>query len=128
MRAFILIVTPSNLVYDLAMKMSHKLTEDDARIIMDAKAEYDRLKTEAEKISPKALADKFDACPDPEAARRCVKSCLQENPYNTQVICEARAPDKFCGSKQALIKRAAMTSASSHQQRWCGGDRVTFAA
>ena len=46
-----------------------------------------------------ALADKFDACPDPDAARRYVKSCLQENPYYTQATCEARALDKLCGGK-----------------------------
>jgi hypothetical protein len=45
-----------------------------------------------------ALADKFDACPDPASARRYVKACLQENPYNTQETCEARALEKLCGA------------------------------
>ena len=47
-------------------------------------------------IPTTALADKLDACPDPEAARKWVKACMQENPYNTQEACEQRALDKFC--------------------------------
>ena len=43
-----------------------------------------------------ALAGKFDACPDPAAAEKFVKACLQENPYNTQEACEQRALEKLC--------------------------------
>jgi hypothetical protein len=46
-----------------------------------------------------ALADKFDACPDPEAARKWVKACMQENPYNTKESCEERALAKFCSEQ-----------------------------
>lgn len=42
------------------------------------------------------LAGKFDACPDPAAAEKFVKACLQENPYNTQEACEQRALEKLC--------------------------------
>jgi len=45
---------------------------------------------------PVALADKFDACPDPDAARKYVKACMQENPYNTKEACEERALQKMC--------------------------------
>ncbi len=45
---------------------------------------------------PAALADKFDTCPDPEAARKFVKACMQENPYNTKEACEERALQKLC--------------------------------
>lgn len=45
-----------------------------------------------------ALVDKFDACPKPASARRCVKACLQENPYNTQETGEARALEKLCSA------------------------------
>jgi len=46
--------------------------------------------------TPTALADKFDSCPDPEAARQYVKACMQENPYNTKETCEEKALRKFC--------------------------------
>ncbi len=46
-----------------------------------------------------AAADKFDACPDPDAARKWVKACMQENPYNTKEICEERALARFCSGK-----------------------------
>lgn len=46
-----------------------------------------------------AAADKFDACPDPDAARKWVKACMQENPYNTKEICEERALAKFCSGE-----------------------------
>ena len=48
---------------------------------------------------PMALADKFDSCPDPDAARKYVKSCMQENPYNTKETCEEIALRKFCSEK-----------------------------
>jgi hypothetical protein len=45
--------------------------------------------------------DKFARCPDPAAARQYVQDCLQQNPYNTQEVCEARALEKLCpGVKQ----------------------------
>jgi len=47
-------------------------------------------------MSTVAAADKFDACPDPDAARKWVKACMQENPYNTKESCEERALAKFC--------------------------------
>ncbi len=47
-------------------------------------------------LTPVALADKFDACPDPAAARDYVKACMQENPYNTREACEERALQKLC--------------------------------
>ena len=47
-------------------------------------------------ISTTARADKLDACPDPEAAKKWVKTCMQENPYNTQEACEQRALEMFC--------------------------------
>ncbi|KPK30713.1 MAG: hypothetical protein AMJ66_09155 [Betaproteobacteria bacterium SG8_40] len=47
-----------------------------------------------------AMADKFDACPDPEAARKWVKACMQENPYNTKESCEERALARFCDGKK----------------------------
>ena len=43
-----------------------------------------------------AMAGAFDHCPDPEAARKWVKACMQENPYNTKESCEERALRKFC--------------------------------
>jgi hypothetical protein len=46
-----------------------------------------------------AIADAFDQCPDPEAARKWVKACMQENPYNTRESCEHRALEKFCKGK-----------------------------
>jgi len=47
-----------------------------------------------------ALADdKFANCPDPEAARKFVKACLQESPYNSSETCVARALDQLCGNK-----------------------------
>ncbi|MGD2139566.1 MAG: hypothetical protein PVH25_04150 [Burkholderiales bacterium] len=45
---------------------------------------------------PAAWADKFDSCPDPEAARKYVKVCMQESPYNTKETCEEIALRKFC--------------------------------
>ena len=48
---------------------------------------------------PLTLADKFDSCPDPEAARKYVKTCMQENPYNTKETCEEIALRKFCSEK-----------------------------
>jgi hypothetical protein len=50
-------------------------------------------------VQSSALADKFDACPDAEAARQFVKSCMLENPYNTRETCEARALEKLCTGK-----------------------------
>lgn len=50
-------------------------------------------------VSTTALADKLDACPDPEAARKWVKACMQENPYNTKDACEQKALEKFCSGK-----------------------------
>lgn len=47
-------------------------------------------------VTSAEAADKFDACPDPDAARKWVKACMQENPYNTKEICEERALAKFC--------------------------------
>ena len=44
--------------------------------------------------------DKFADCPDPEAARKYVKQCLQENPYNTQEVCEERALERICSGKK----------------------------
>jgi len=49
---------------------------------------------------PIASADKFDACPDPEAARNFVKACMQENPYNTKEACEERALKSLCSENQ----------------------------
>jgi hypothetical protein len=46
-----------------------------------------------------AAADKFDACPDPDAAREWVKACMQDNPYNTKEICEERALARFCSGE-----------------------------
>jgi hypothetical protein len=46
----------------------------------------------------RAHADKLDACPDPQAARHYAKSCLQENPHNTQETCEARAQKNYSPS------------------------------
>jgi hypothetical protein len=46
-----------------------------------------------------AIADALDQCPDPEAARKWVRACMQENPYNTRESCEQRALQKFCGEK-----------------------------
>jgi len=51
-------------------------------------------------VQSPALADKFDACPDADAARRYVKACMQENPYNTREACEVRALEKFCDSNK----------------------------
>lgn len=50
-------------------------------------------------VSTMALADKLDVCPDAEAARKWVKVCMQENPYNTKEACEQRAIEKFCSGK-----------------------------
>ena len=50
-------------------------------------------------FSATALAGKLDACPDPAAAERFVKACMQENPYNTREACEERALKKLCGGK-----------------------------
>ena len=47
-----------------------------------------------------AQEDKFAACPDPEAARKYVKQCLQANPYNTQEVCEERALEQVCNAKK----------------------------
>ena len=47
-----------------------------------------------------AQEDKFERCPDPEAARRYVKECLATNPYNTREICEERALEKLCADKK----------------------------
>ena len=47
-----------------------------------------------------AQQDKFSACPDPEAARKYVKQCQQENPYNTLEVCEERALEKLCAAKK----------------------------
>lgn len=47
-------------------------------------------------FSATVLAGKLDACPDPAAAEKFVKACLQENPYNTREACEQRALDKLC--------------------------------
>ena len=46
-----------------------------------------------------AQQDKFAACPDPEAARKYVKQCLAQNPYNTQEVCEERALEQVCNAK-----------------------------
>ena len=48
---------------------------------------------------PMVHADKFDGCPDPETARKYVKACMQENPYNTKETCEEIALRKFCSEK-----------------------------
>ena len=50
-------------------------------------------------VQTPALADRFDACPDADAARQYVKSCMQENPYNTRESCEARALEALCKGK-----------------------------
>ena len=50
-------------------------------------------------IHSAAFADKFDSCPDPEAARKFVKACMQESPYNTRETCEQRALEKLCSGK-----------------------------
>ncbi|HUU71739.1 MAG TPA: hypothetical protein VMW70_03875 [Burkholderiales bacterium] len=47
-------------------------------------------------LGTSALAGALDKCPDPEAARKWVKACMQENPYNTRESCEQRALEKFC--------------------------------
>jgi hypothetical protein len=47
-----------------------------------------------------AQQDKFAGCPDPEAARKYVKQCMQENPYNTQEVCEERALERICSGKK----------------------------
>jgi hypothetical protein len=47
-----------------------------------------------------AADDRFAKCPDPEAARRYVKECQQQNPYNTQEVCEERALEKLCASAE----------------------------
>jgi hypothetical protein len=46
-----------------------------------------------------AQDDRLAGCPDPAAARRYVKACMQENPYNTQEVCEERALEKLCPKK-----------------------------
>ena len=50
----------------------------------------------ASALVPGALAGKLDACPDPAAAEKFVKACMQENPYNTREACEERALKKLC--------------------------------
>jgi hypothetical protein len=55
--------------------------------------------TAALAVIPTALAGKFDACPDPAAAEKYVKACMQENPYNTREACEQRALERFCSGK-----------------------------
>ena len=52
-------------------------------------------------VSTTALADKPDVCADPEAARKWVKTCMQENPYNTKEACEQRALEKFFSGNNA---------------------------
>lgn len=47
-------------------------------------------------FSATATAGKLDACPDPAAAERFVKACMQENPYNTREACEQRALERLC--------------------------------
>ena len=44
-------------------KKTHKLTEEDAALIRDAMAERARLLKEAERLSPKAVGEKFDVSP-----------------------------------------------------------------
>ncbi len=50
-------------------------------------------------ITAVSAADKFETCPDPDAARKWVKACMQENPYNTKESCEERALARFCSGK-----------------------------
>ena len=50
----------------------------------------------AASLNGAAMAGTFDHCPDPDAARKWVKACMQENPYNTRESCEERALRKFC--------------------------------
>jgi hypothetical protein len=44
--------------------------------------------------------DKFAKCPDPEAAKQFVQSCMAQNPYNTREVCEQRALEELCGQKK----------------------------
>lgn len=44
--------------------------------------------------------DRFAKCPDPDAARRYVKECQQQNPYNTEEVCEQRALEKLCAGAE----------------------------
>ena len=46
-----------------------------------------------------AQDDKFNACPDPEAARQYVKQCLAANPYKTKEACEELALEQLCRKK-----------------------------
>jgi len=46
-----------------------------------------------------AQDDRLAGCPDPAAAQKYVKQCLQENPYNTREVCEERALEKLCSKK-----------------------------
>ena len=50
-------------------------------------------------LSAGASAGKLDACPDPAAAEKFVKACMQENPYNTREACEQRALERLCSGK-----------------------------
>ena len=50
-------------------------------------------------FSATATAGKLDACPDPAAAEKFVKACMQENPYNTREACEQRALEKLCSGE-----------------------------
>jgi hypothetical protein len=47
-----------------------------------------------------AQDDKLADCPDPDAARKYVKQCLQQNPYNTEAVCIERALEQVCGGKK----------------------------